>query len=232
MGGDGGGVAPGAVRRGGLGNAAREIGRFAWKRYRGLPLSVRLLMRFRPRICPLDVVADAVPRGSRVLDIGCGAGLLLGWLAEAYGTGGVGVDTSARAVEMARTSVRAGEDLRFECHSPDAPWPSGPFDVITVVDVLHHVPPADQRAFVGRLAASGVPRVLLKDLDPRPRWKAWMNALHDFLMTGKRVYPRAMRDVVAWLEADGFRVTRAERVDRLWYSHYLVEAARAAPDGG
>jgi hypothetical protein len=41
-----------------------------------------------------------------------------------------------------------------------------------------------------------------------------------------------MRDVVAWLEADGFRVTRAERVDRLWYSHYLVEAARAAPDGG
>jgi len=59
-----------------------------------------------------------------------------------------------------------------------------------------------------------------------------MNALHDFLMTGRRVYPRAMRDVVAWLEADGFRVTRAERVDRLWYSHYLVEAARAAPDGG
>jgi len=216
-----------------LGDAAREIGRFAWNRYRGLPLSVRLVMRFRPRICPLDVVADAVPRGSRVLDVGCGAGLLLNWLAESRSLeSGLGVDTSARAVEAARTSVRTGENLRFECFGPDAPWPSGPFDVITVVDVLHHVPPGEQRAFVKRLCGVRAPRVLLKDLDPRPCWKAWMNALHDFLMTGRRVYPRAMRDVVAWLEADGFRVTRAERVDRLWYSHYLVEAARAAPDGG
>ena len=58
-----------------------------------------------------------------------------------------------------------------------------------------------------------------------------MNALHDFLMTRQRVNLRAMGEVAAWLAEDGFRVTRAERVDRLWYSHYLIVAERGAASG-
>jgi 2-polyprenyl-3-methyl-5-hydroxy-6-metoxy-1,4-benzoquinol methylase len=203
---------------------ATQISRFAWAHYRGAPLSVRWLMRLRPRICPLEVVADAVPEGARVLDVGCGAGLLLAWLAEQdLVAAGTGVDTSERAVAIAgRANSDAG--LSFVVRRPEEPWPDGPFDLVTAVDVLHHVPPGEQRRFVRRLAASGAPRVLLKDLDPRPRWKRWMNALHDLLMTRRRVHPRPMAEVARWLAEDGLRVTRAERVDRLWYSHYLVEA--------
>ena len=205
----------------------RDISRFAWRRYRKAPAAVRVLMTLRPLICPLEVVADAVPGGARVLDVGCGAGLLLHWLALRKALAeGTGFDTSPRAVAAATACVAADEPLRFECLAPDSPWPAGPFDVVTVVDVLHHVPPDRQRAFIGRLRQTGARCVVVKDVDRRPRWKAWANALHDLLMTRRRVYPRAMAEVAAWLSEDGFRVTRAERLDRLCYAHYLIVAER------
>ena len=203
-----------------------DLSRFAWRQYWQAPFVVRLLATLRPRICPLEVVAEAVPAGSRVLDIGCGAGLFLRWLAHARGTSGVGVDVSADAVRAARAAVAPEERLEFVCRGPAEPWPAGEFDVVTLVDVLHHVAPGEQRAFVGRIRQSGARRAVVKDVGRRPLWKAWANALHDFLMTRRRVYPRTMDEVAAWLREDGFRVTRTERIDRLCYAHYLIVAER------
>ncbi len=205
---------------------SRQISRFAWRHYCDASLSIRWLTRLRPAICPLEVVAESVPVGARVLDVGCGAGLLLSWLVESRSlASGVGIDLSQRAIEIAK-SATSDSRLRFEVRRTQEPWPVGPFDVVTLVDVLHHVEPNRQRAFVKRIGEINPKRVILKDLDPRPRWKAWMNALHDFLMTRRRVYPRKMTEVAAWLAEDGFNVVRVERLDRLWYSHYLIEATR------
>ncbi len=52
----------------------------------------------------LEVVADLVPQGSRVLDLGCGAGELLSHL-SGMGCRGIGVDTDESAV---LTAIRAG----------------------------------------------------------------------------------------------------------------------------
>ena len=202
------------------------ISRLAWRRYCGAPVFVRVLMTLRPYICPLEVVAEAVPAGSRVLDIGCGAGLFLRWLAHARGISGVGVDVEPRAVRAAQAAAEPGETLEFVCCRPGEPWPAGDFGAVTLVDVLHHVPPGEQRAFIGRIGQTSARTAIVKDVDTRPRRKVWANALHDFLMTRRRVYPRTMAEVALWLREDGFTVTRSERVGRLCYAHYLIVAER------
>ncbi len=212
--------------------AVRDICRLGWHAYRGAPWPTRLLMTARPFICPLDVAAEAVPEGARVLDVGCGAGLWLRWLArDRRIASGVGVDVSARTVAVAAACAADEETLRFEHREPGAPWPDGTFDVVTAVDVLHHVPPEDQPRFVTALAEKAERRVVLKDVAPTPRWRAWANALHDFLMTRSRVHPRPMDEVAAWIEAGGLTVVRAERVHRVCYSHYLVVADRDTEKG-
>jgi len=205
----------------------REICRVGWTCFRGAPLPTRLLMTARPLICPLDVAAQAVPAGSHVLDVGCGAGLWLRWLVRDRGiASGVGVDVSAKAIALAATCA-AGEDaLRFEHLETESAWPAGSFEVVTAIDVLHHVPPEAQRPFVAALAGKARRRVVLKDLAPTPRWRAWANALHDFLMTRSRVYPRPMDEVAEWFRESGLTIVRAERVHRACYSHYLVVADR------
>ena len=63
----------------------------------------RWMVRSRPRICPFHVLVDCVPRGSSLLDVGCGAGLLLNVLAyRSQISSGIGFDASFEAIEMAR----------------------------------------------------------------------------------------------------------------------------------
>ncbi|MCE5327644.1 MAG: class I SAM-dependent methyltransferase [Planctomycetaceae bacterium] len=210
---------------------SKQIADFAWQRYRGCS-TARVLNRFRPAICPLDLVVQAIPRGSSVLDIGCGSGLLLSYLARCGQISrGVGVDLSPGAIATACKANSGESGIEFLCVKAADPWPTEPCDVVTLIDVLHHVAPDQQRRFIERLKGLSAAKIIIKDLAPRPRWKAWMNALHDGLMTRSRVWPVEMQRVADWLGEDGFAVESASRADRLWYNHYLITArARAGKE--
>jgi ubiquinone/menaquinone biosynthesis C-methylase UbiE len=73
----------------------------------------------------------------RVLDLGCGDGLLAGGLAE-MGAQVTGVDPSHTAIERAR---EAHPELSFDLLAGDGrvPVPDASFDVVTCVHVLEHV---------------------------------------------------------------------------------------------
>jgi SAM-dependent methyltransferase len=75
--------------------------------------------------------------GARVLDIACGAGELLVRLAERYGVGGVGVDVSAGALEIARQKARErvpNAGLEFvECDGAKYEAAAKSFDAVSLV---------------------------------------------------------------------------------------------------
>ncbi len=190
------------------------------------PPAWRLLQIYRPYICPFDVIIDAVPQGARVLDIGCGGGLLLGLLAAAGRIGGgIGFDTSVPAVELARGM--AGRSfpgrLDFEALAVQDSWPEGTFDVVTAIDVLHHVPPSAQAGVVAQAAAKVRPGglLLVKDMVTRPWWRAAANHLHDLVLARQWIHTPEGGDIVAWAGAAGLVLER-ERIDNvLWYGHRL-----------
>lgn len=92
-------------------------------------------------------------RGQRLLDVGCGLGLLLE-RAERRGLRGAGIDLSERAIaEARRRAPRA--DLRVG--AADAlPWPDAAFDYVTCLGSLEHF--LDEAKCLGemrRVAAPG-----------------------------------------------------------------------------
>jgi SAM-dependent methyltransferase len=78
-------------------------------------------------------------RGLRILDVGCGAGVMSNFLRR-YGKV-TGIDLSRPAIELARALVPG---TRFEASSLASFEAAEPFDLITLFDVVEHVPPAER----------------------------------------------------------------------------------------
>lgn len=191
------------------------------------------MQRQRPRICPFPALLAHIPPGARVLDAGCGAGLLL-LQAAARGDGvtGLGVDADGASIAMAsRVAERAGlEGVRFEQRRVPDGWPSGSWDVVALIDLLHHVPvpgrPGVIAAAAERVAPGGV--LLYKDMCRRPRWRAAMNWLHDRVVSGESITHTDAADVEAWAAAAGLRLRHAARINLWWYGHDLRVFERPA----
>ena len=207
---------------------ARALSRIAKSFSQPLGLKDRLLNTWRPRICPFHDLMEYVPEGARVLDIGCGTGLWLYLLSRTESISfGLGVEVDSVKVNLANTIKRAEDRLEFQSILPEMQWPSGNFDCLTMIDVLHHVPPPRQQDFLRRIEQTGATRIVFKDIDPTAKCKAAMNTLHDLLLSHERPRYREKETVAHWLDESGYRTSHMGRHDMLWYSHYLVVADKA-----
>ena len=85
-----------------------------------------------------DVLRETVTLAGRsVLEVGCGAGRLLGWLAR-QGAAPVGLDPSV--AELARAGIEAPGVPLVAGVGEALPFASGRFDLVLFFNSLHHVP--------------------------------------------------------------------------------------------
>lgn len=152
------------------------------------------------------------PLARRILDVGCGTGGMLPLLSR-FGHV-TGTDSEPLALEYCRR--RGFEDV----HLQDGFIAPAPFDVVTLFDVLEHVP--DHVGFLGWIRGLLKPDghlVLTVPAFP------FLWSRHDDLNHHQRRYRRA--DLKATLEQGGFRVQRLT-----YFNFWLFPAAVATRAGG
>ena len=188
----------------------------------------RMMVYGRPYICPFEELIAEVPQGSTVLDVGCGDGLFLNTLSHLQKiSAGLAFDTNSVAIASAQTAkknIQNPHGLEFMEWSIRQQWPKGDFDVASMIDVLHHIPPLNKHhaieEAVGHVKSGGL--FLFKDIGIKPRWRAFFNSLHDLVLTGERVTCTPLDVVVSWVESTGMRQVERRTINRLWYGHELV----------
>lgn len=154
-----------------------------------------------------DAIRDALGAlaGRRVLEVGCGGGALLGWLAREAALP-TGLDPDPAQLARARKAAPAvplvagvGEAL---------PFASGIFGLVLFVNSLHHVPPAAQwraLAEAARVLAAGGELLAVEPL-PEGAWFALLQPLEDET-EARREAARALNAAAAL----GLRHRREER---------------------
>src|SRR5262249_20807593 len=128
---------------------------------------------------------DPLPAGTRVLDLGCGQGILLALLAcanEKLELRGV----ELHAAEVTRAGIALGPDGTIEqadlrCVS----LARESADRIALLDVIHYLEPEAQDALLARCAAALAPRgvLWLRVCDASAGWRARLTRFTDRLGT-------------------------------------------------
>lgn len=203
-----------------VGDATDDVGAAGFRRTEdGSPFSWDEVARYRDHV--VDLAGALVDSGSRVLEVGCGSGLVLRALAPTVGSY-VGVDPSPRAQEGNR---QWAEDkgvpvtLVTAFAHEDAALDGGPYDLVLAASTVQFFPgPAYLRRFLRAAASACAPggHVLLADLiDPEVVEQRFGTALSRAKReTELHLHPSQLEEVVSGLEEiSGVEVRRRRGFD-------------------
>lgn len=155
--------------------------------------------------------------GKRILEIGTGIGVdFLNWLR--HGANGIGVDITARALEITRkqldgTGVRRGGYGLSQADAEKLPFRDSAFDVVYSWGVLHHTPGtgfALEEAF-RVLVPGGTLKVMVYHV---PSWTGWLLWLRHGLLKG-RPFSSAKEMVWKYLESPGTKAYTSREIRHL-----------------
>jgi 2-polyprenyl-3-methyl-5-hydroxy-6-metoxy-1,4-benzoquinol methylase len=222
-------------------NTADTAARKVLDAYDHLGRGDRFHVAVRWRSCPFPQVEAQVPRAGRTLDVGCGHGLFSLFLAARSPERQVtGVDIDADKLVSARlAAAQAGVPVTFD-EVPDGRLPAGPWDAITVVDVLYLLGQDEALDLVHHAASALAPGgvLVVKEIDVRPRWKYQLSRLQEVVST--RVTRITAGAAVAFVPPDAIAGTMVDAgltTDQLpigahsLHPHLLVVGRRAADRG-
>ena len=164
----------------------------------------------------LDYVEKQIPlKGKKILDVGCGGGLLSEALAR-EGADVVALDLSSELIEIAKLHLYESNlkvDYRLQSVESMAEEMAGQFDAITCMEMLEHVPDPSSilRACEKLLKPGGKLFASTLNRTPAAFAVAIVGAeyLANLLPKGTHEYQKFIKpsELASWCRAEGFNVT-------------------------
>jgi 2-polyprenyl-3-methyl-5-hydroxy-6-metoxy-1,4-benzoquinol methylase len=186
---------------------------------------------YRPYICPFVELLEMIPPSKKVFDIGCGNGMFL-LLTSLYKKpsriGGVEISETLieNAIQLLGKEREGSPSLLKVYDGKKIPNEINDFDLVFLIDVLHHVPLAHHTDFIGEIYAKmkkGA-TLILKDIDAEKWMLTRFNKLHDLLLSGEIGHELSSKEAGLLLQSSGFTVQQTTYKRMVWYPHYTIVA--------
>lgn len=158
----------------------------------------------RSQILPLKEIDDVVPKSGKILDLGCGQGVIASYLARVKSRQVIGVDNDRKRLQKSNS-----QNLKFEFEDIRK-YPLIGTTAMIISDVLHHLNYQDQKKLLSKIAKSlkrdGI--LLIKEIDTGEFIRSSLSRFWDFALYPKdKIYYRNAKDFKKYLQKLGFQVS-------------------------
>lgn len=183
---------------------------------------------YRPYICPFNDILREIEIGKKIIDIGCGSGQFALLLAEFVKPKSIyGIDIEERLIILAERLLDPYKNrinIVFKVYNGlELTELISGFDIVTMIDVLHHIPKYMHKKFACDLYKNMLPasKFILKDIDASSLLVC-CNRLHDLLVVGASGNELTIKEAIELFTENGFIVSKMTKRRILWYPHYTV----------
>ena len=191
-------------------------------------------IRYRPYICPFDDILDLIPDRSAIFDIGCGSGQLLYLIQANKNPKRVkGIEIKESLINNANALFQEKVTVPFDFGVYDGeqiPVEINGYDVVTMVDVFHHIPTKLQWPIMQQIFQNMRPGAILvfKDIDAAS-FLVWFNKLHDLFLGGGPGDEVSMESAIQEFRKLGFELETSMKKRMLWYPHFTLVLRKPLP---
>lgn len=188
---------------------------------------------YRPYICPFVELLEIIIPSKKTFDIGCGNGTFLSLVAEFRNPSALaGIDISDTLIDNAELLLNIPSfDKPVFLTKYDGriiPDEIKNYDFIFLIDVLHHIPPAEQLSLITQIYKKMKPgsKFIVKDIDANQWLLTRFNKIHDLLLSGQLGNEITSEECKTMIESSGFSIVQFFYKRMFWYPHYTIIAEK------
>lgn len=192
----------------------------------------KLKIKFRPIICPFDILLQEIHPNDSVFDIGCGSGQFCTLVAKFTPAKKIhGIEIKEQLVKNAYTvseEFQQEKQITFETfNGQHIPESIADYNIIYMIDVLHHIPIENQIPFLEQVFSKMKKgsRLFLKDIDGSHPFVIF-NKIHDMIFAGEIGNEMGYKTAMQQLENIGFEIKHKSTKTVYVYPHYYLIAVK------
>lgn len=172
-----------------------------------------LYLALRELILPLEEIDSNLPKTGKIIDLGCGQGIIASYLSQTKSRKVIGIDTdnSRLPKSIQKNLIFIKKDLRNINLSK--------INGAVTSDVLHHLEPNVQKALIKKvylaLEKKGV--LIIKEIDTGEIIRSKLSRFWDFIFYPKdKIYFQSANSLKNFLKKTGFSQIKISRPCRLF----------------
>ena len=188
----------------------------------------KMYTKLRLILAPMIQMIQYIPEKGDILDLGCGNGIVANILSIGTPERKVyGVDLSSDRIEAAKRISQDNPNLQFVAGDVNT-VSFERFDIVTLIDLLHHMPYREQDALLNKIynKLNEGDLLIIKDLEKSPCWKYIFHYIQDSLSYRERLYFRSAVEMEGILGKAGFQVETVSLADGYPHPHVLYSCKK------
>ena len=186
---------------------------------------VDLYFEIRKRICPFDEVANQIPLKKKILDIGCGNGILYKYFLDnkdyiSY----TGIDKNLKKLQKLQQES-SGNAFFLDRKIEDILEDIKNYDCILMIDVMHHINKKHQKMVIENILINmnKGSTLIYKDISNKNFIKPLINRIHDLVISFQLISYYESSKIIKFAKEE-LKIDSIKKfnIQVLWYDHEFL----------